>query len=248
MPSPASCSGISTSFRRHPASSSMPAASFMAPTCRTAGRRRRHLTLNYGVRYEPFMPWHEMQGRMGSFFPTLWASDTHSTDYPIAPAGLQFAGDPGFNPNGVAPPTTTSCPGWASPGMSSATAKPACAAAPACSSTAASTAPCSISTPTLAVHYHRRVILNASRRTRSPSPIPTAATELPIPSRRRSRLRQHCADPAAELADLRPVQRLPGSAHLRLEPGRGAAIDASLLACASPMWPSTAATSGRIWN
>ena len=32
--------------------------------------------------------------------------------------------------------------------MSSATARPACAAAPACSSTAASTAPCSISTPT----------------------------------------------------------------------------------------------------
>ena len=59
------------------------------------------LTVNYGVRYEPFIPWHEMQGRMGSFFPKLWAAGTHSTKYPLAPAGLLFAGDQGFNPNGV---------------------------------------------------------------------------------------------------------------------------------------------------
>jgi Carboxypeptidase regulatory-like domain len=61
----------------------------------------RRFTLNYGVRYEPFLPWHERQGRMGSFFPTLYASDTHSTVFPNAPAGLRFAGDPGFNSNGV---------------------------------------------------------------------------------------------------------------------------------------------------
>jgi hypothetical protein len=60
-----------------------------------------HLTLNYGVRYEPFMPWREIQGRMGSFFPKLWAAGTHSAKYPLAPAGLLFAGDQGFNPNGV---------------------------------------------------------------------------------------------------------------------------------------------------
>jgi hypothetical protein len=60
------------------------------------------LTLTYGVRYEPFIPWHNLFGRMGGFNPTLWASNTHSTKFPLAPAGLQFAGDPGFNPNGVA--------------------------------------------------------------------------------------------------------------------------------------------------
>ena len=59
------------------------------------------LTLNYGVRWEPFLPWREIQGRMGSFFPSLWAAGTHSTVYPLAPAGLRFAGDPGFNRNGV---------------------------------------------------------------------------------------------------------------------------------------------------
>ncbi len=62
----------------------------------------RNLTVNYGVRYEPFLPWHNLFGRMGSFNPTLWASNTHSTKFPLAPAGLEFAGDPGFNPNGVA--------------------------------------------------------------------------------------------------------------------------------------------------
>ncbi len=62
----------------------------------------RNLTLDYGVRYEPFIPWHNLFGRMGGFNPTLWASDTHSTVYPLAPAGLQFAGDPGFIANGVA--------------------------------------------------------------------------------------------------------------------------------------------------
>jgi Carboxypeptidase regulatory-like domain len=62
----------------------------------------RRVTLNYGVRYEPFLPWHEKAGRMGSFFPALYAAGTHSTVYPLAPAGLAFAGDKGFNPNGVA--------------------------------------------------------------------------------------------------------------------------------------------------
>ena len=61
----------------------------------------RNLTLDYGLRYEPFIPWHEVQGRMGSFFPNLFASNTHSTVYPLAPAGLQFAGDAGFNRNGI---------------------------------------------------------------------------------------------------------------------------------------------------
>jgi hypothetical protein len=38
---------------------------------------------------------------MGSFFPDAYAAGTHSTLYPLAPAGLKFAGDPNFNPNGV---------------------------------------------------------------------------------------------------------------------------------------------------
>ena len=72
---------------------------FYAQDSWKAGRR---FTFTYGVRYEPFIPWHERQGRMGSFFPDANAAGTHSTLYPLAPAGLKFAGDPGFNPNGIA--------------------------------------------------------------------------------------------------------------------------------------------------
>jgi hypothetical protein len=79
-----------------------PRGKFQGAYVQDSWKATRKLTLNYGVRYEPFMPWHESQGRMGSFFPTLWAAGTHSTKYPNAPAGMQFAGDPGFNPNGAA--------------------------------------------------------------------------------------------------------------------------------------------------
>jgi hypothetical protein len=79
-----------------------PRGKFQGAYAQDSWKFTRNLTLDYGVRYEPFMPWHEIQGRMGSFFPTLWASGTHSVKYPLAPAGMLFAGDQGFNPNGVA--------------------------------------------------------------------------------------------------------------------------------------------------
>jgi hypothetical protein len=78
-----------------------PRGKFQGAYVQDSWKATRNLTINYGIRYEPFMPWHELQGRMGSFFPTLWASNTHSTKYPNAPAGMAFAGDPGFNSNGV---------------------------------------------------------------------------------------------------------------------------------------------------
>ncbi len=74
---------------------------FLGGYAQDSWKVNRRLTLNYGVRYEPFIPWHEMQGRMGGFSPSLYAAGTHSTLYPNAPAGLLFAGDPGFNADGV---------------------------------------------------------------------------------------------------------------------------------------------------
>jgi Carboxypeptidase regulatory-like domain len=78
-----------------------PRGNFNGAYIQDSWKASRKFTLNFGVRYEPFIPWHESKGRMGSFFPSLWAADTHSTVYPLAPAGMQFAGDPGYNPNGV---------------------------------------------------------------------------------------------------------------------------------------------------
>jgi hypothetical protein len=79
-----------------------PRSKFQGAYAQDSWKASRNLTLNFGVRYEPFVPWHEIQGRMGSFFPSLWANNTKSTMYPNAPAGMEFAGDPGFNKNGVA--------------------------------------------------------------------------------------------------------------------------------------------------
>jgi hypothetical protein len=63
----------------------------------------RRLTLDYGLRYEPFLPLHEAGGRMGQFNPTAYASNTRSVVYPNAPAGLLFPGDPGVPTDGVRP-------------------------------------------------------------------------------------------------------------------------------------------------
>ena len=79
-----------------------PRGKFQGAYVQDSWKLTRNLTFDYGVRYEPFTPWHELQGRMGSFFPALQASGTHSSKYPLAPAGMLFAGDQGFNPNGVA--------------------------------------------------------------------------------------------------------------------------------------------------
>ena len=63
----------------------------------------RRLTLNYGVRYEPFSPQHEKLGRQGMFSPSAWASGQVSTTHPTALAGLLFPGDSGFVNNMIRP-------------------------------------------------------------------------------------------------------------------------------------------------
>ena len=79
-----------------------PRGKFQGAYVQDSWKATPRVTLDYGLRWEPFVPWHERDGRMGGFNPKLWASDTHSSKYPLAPAGMQFAGDPGFNPNGAA--------------------------------------------------------------------------------------------------------------------------------------------------
>jgi len=61
----------------------------------------RRLTLNYGIRYEPFLPWKELRRRVEQFSPTAYAAGLRSTVYPNAPAGLLFPGDPGVPEQGV---------------------------------------------------------------------------------------------------------------------------------------------------
>lgn len=59
------------------------------------------LTLNYGLRYEPYFPWKEIKGRAEQFRIDDFNAGTHSTKYPNAPPGLLFPGDPGVPFDGV---------------------------------------------------------------------------------------------------------------------------------------------------
>ncbi|MBO0911271.1 MAG: TonB-dependent receptor [Acidobacteria bacterium] len=61
----------------------------------------RRLTLNYGLRWEPFIPWKEVANRMGEFSPAAYYAGRHSMLYPNAPAGLLFDGDPGVVVEGI---------------------------------------------------------------------------------------------------------------------------------------------------
>jgi len=60
----------------------------------------RRLTVNYGIRWEPFFSFTNKHGYFDHFDPALFAQNIHSTLYPNAPAGLIFPGDPQWAPGG----------------------------------------------------------------------------------------------------------------------------------------------------
>ncbi len=59
-------------------------------------RASSHLTFNYGARWEPWFPQNSKDRAFYSFDMARVRSNTHSTGYPQAPAGLYYPGDPGF--------------------------------------------------------------------------------------------------------------------------------------------------------
>lgn len=64
-------------------------------------RVSKRLTLNLGLRWEPFFPWKEMKHRMTQFNPSAYLANRVSTVYTNAPPGLLFPGDAGVPDNGV---------------------------------------------------------------------------------------------------------------------------------------------------
>lgn len=61
----------------------------------------RRLTLNYGLRYEPYTPWKEIKGRTEQFRVNEFYAGVRSQKFPNAPPGLFFPGDPDTPFDGV---------------------------------------------------------------------------------------------------------------------------------------------------
>ncbi len=60
----------------------------------------KRLTLNLGLRYDPFFPWAETRGRIEQFRTDAYAAGRTSQVYVNAPPGLLFPGDAGVPPLG----------------------------------------------------------------------------------------------------------------------------------------------------
>jgi hypothetical protein len=56
----------------------------------------RRLTLNYGLRWEPYLSNVNKYGQLDHFDPALYTAGFHSSVFPNAPVGLAFAGDPQY--------------------------------------------------------------------------------------------------------------------------------------------------------
>ena len=74
---------------------------YVALYAQDAWRLRSNLTLNAGVRWEPFNPVQNTYGYVSHFDQTRFDQNLHSTVYTQAPAGLIFPGDPGYPGNGA---------------------------------------------------------------------------------------------------------------------------------------------------
>ena len=61
----------------------------------------KRLTVNLGLRYEPYTPWSELAGRWERFFPQDYYAGMKSTVFVNAPVGETFRGSPGVPYDGT---------------------------------------------------------------------------------------------------------------------------------------------------
>ncbi|MBZ5601424.1 MAG: TonB-dependent receptor [Acidobacteriia bacterium] len=71
-------------------------ANFVGLYVQDSWKVTHRLSLNYGVRWEPFLPENNANGYVGHFDPAAFAANVFSTAYKNAPAGLSFPGDKGY--------------------------------------------------------------------------------------------------------------------------------------------------------
>jgi carboxypeptidase family protein/TonB-dependent receptor-like protein len=75
---------------------------YMAAYAQDTWRVRANVTLNLGLRWEPFNPVQNTYSWVSHFDQSLFDQGVRSTVYPQAPAGLIFPGDTGYPNSGVA--------------------------------------------------------------------------------------------------------------------------------------------------
>jgi len=73
--------------------------SYFALYAQDSWKASRRLTLNYGLRWEPYMPEHNSDGHVENFSMANFTAGVRSGIYANAPAGLSFEGDPGYPGN-----------------------------------------------------------------------------------------------------------------------------------------------------
>jgi hypothetical protein len=69
---------------------------YMSLYAQDSWKINRRLTLNYGVRWEPFTSVYSKYGQLHHFDPELFAQNVHSTLFSNGPAGVIFPGDPQY--------------------------------------------------------------------------------------------------------------------------------------------------------
>ena len=74
---------------------------FYAPYVQDNIKFNRRLTVNLGLRYEPYHPWRELSGRWERFFPVDYFAGFRTKQFANAPVGETFRGDPGVPYDGT---------------------------------------------------------------------------------------------------------------------------------------------------
>jgi hypothetical protein len=92
--------GYPSSFRAGTKSELYPRQTYFALYLQDTWKAAPHFTMNYGIRYEPFIAPYDGHGRFNFFSYDLYNSGFVSKTYPKAPVGLLMPGDPGTPPHG----------------------------------------------------------------------------------------------------------------------------------------------------
>ena len=92
--------GYPSSFTAGTKSELYPRQTYFALYLQDTWKATQHFTLNYGLRYEPFIAPYDGHGRFNFFTYELYNSGFVSKTYPKAPVGLLMPGDAGTPPNG----------------------------------------------------------------------------------------------------------------------------------------------------